>query len=68
MYSNNVSRHAGKAWIAQNEARGWEEAEEGGRARGAPKTVNFPRQTVNLAVGSKLRTMPTVARLSAKGT
>ena len=47
MYSNNVSRHAGKAWIAQNEARGWEEAEEGGRARGAPETVNLPRWTVN---------------------
>ena len=39
IYSKNVGRHAGKAWIAHNEARGWEEAEEGGRARGAPETV-----------------------------
>ena len=46
IYSKNVGRHAGKAWIAHNEARGWEEAEEGGRARGAPETVNLPRWTV----------------------
>ena len=52
IYSKNVGRHAGKAWIAHNEARGWEEAEEGGRARGAPETVNLPRWTVNLGMVS----------------
>ena len=44
--------HTEKVWRAQNEARGQEEA-EGGRGRGAPETVNFPRWTVNFDVGSQ---------------